>query len=135
MISEAVQPVHPRGLLRQWNLAEADQSDTEPARDQAGDELARVCPVAIQRVGRDENMHGQRRPGLILFWMRDFAKLFLTGPSGIGKEDLAERGGETVLGAGPVAKRCSISVNLCTVSLYPRTPQAAVSDTISACFD
>ncbi len=43
-VFEAVQMIHPHCLLRQRNLAETDERDSYPARDQTGHEFAAVGP-------------------------------------------------------------------------------------------
>ena len=52
-IFQAVEKVHPRGLLGQGDLAEADQRDPDAARDQSGDQLTGVGPGAGHGIGGD----------------------------------------------------------------------------------
>src|SRR5215467_1253056 len=49
--------VHPRNLLRQGYLTEADQGDAYARGHKAGHELTRVGPYAGNGVGRDEYVH------------------------------------------------------------------------------
>src|SRR6266498_3315841 len=66
--------IHPAGSLRQRNFAKAYERDPQSAGDQPGNELAGIGPIPVERVGRDQNMHGPES-SLILFWMRYFAKI------------------------------------------------------------
>ena len=56
-VFEAVEKIHPGSLLGQGNLAEADQRDSDAARDQACDQFAGVGPGAGHGIGGDENVH------------------------------------------------------------------------------
>jgi hypothetical protein len=57
-IIEAVQMIHPGGLVRKRNLAETNQRDSHTASDESGHKLARVGPRPRKRIGSDENVHG-----------------------------------------------------------------------------
>jgi hypothetical protein len=56
-ILEAVEKIHPCGLVGQGNLAEGDQRDPDAARDQSRDQFAGVGPGAGHGIGRDQNVH------------------------------------------------------------------------------
>ncbi len=57
-IFQAMEQVHPRRLLGQGNLAEADQRDPYAARDEAGDQFTGVAPGTGHGVGGDQYVHG-----------------------------------------------------------------------------
>jgi hypothetical protein len=54
MIFQALQPIH--AVCPAWNLSEADQVTRSLAADQARNHRA-VCPDAVQRIGRDQDVH------------------------------------------------------------------------------
>ena len=56
-IMQVRQPLHPRRLLRKWNLAETHQRHAIAARNQPTRQLARVRPDSIHCVGRDQYVH------------------------------------------------------------------------------
>src|SRR5947208_15061851 len=57
MVGKSMQPIHPRSLFRKRYLAEADQCDAQTTCDQSRHQFPCVGPVAVQRVGCDENVH------------------------------------------------------------------------------
>jgi hypothetical protein len=56
-IFQTVQAIHPGGVLRERNLAKADQGDSHAAADKASDEFASVRPHSAQRVSGNQNVH------------------------------------------------------------------------------
>ena len=60
MPSGDIQPmemIHPCGLIRKRNLAEADESHARSAAHEPSYQLTRVSPHAAERIGGDENVH------------------------------------------------------------------------------
>jgi hypothetical protein len=58
MIFEAVQSIHPRGLMRKRNFAEADERDVCTVGHETGNQFARVRPNSAERVSRHQYAHG-----------------------------------------------------------------------------
>src|SRR5580704_2627375 len=57
MVFQAVENVHPGGLIGQRNFAEADQRDSYTARHQPRDQLACIRPGARHGIRCDQNVH------------------------------------------------------------------------------
>jgi hypothetical protein len=61
MILEAMQAIHPSGLMGEWNFSEADERDLRSMSHEPGNQLARVSPHSAERVSRYQYAH--RTPG------------------------------------------------------------------------
>src|SRR4030088_859468 len=57
MIFEAVQTVHPGGLMRKRNFSKADERDLRAMGHQTGNQFARVSPDSAEGVSRDQYAH------------------------------------------------------------------------------
>src|SRR5882762_9914141 len=57
MIFEAVQTVHPCGLMRKWNLSKADERDLRPVGHQTRNQFARVSPDSAEGISRHQYTH------------------------------------------------------------------------------
>src|SRR5271157_1682905 len=57
MIFEAVEPVHPSGLMRKRNFSKADERDLRSVGYQARNQFARVRPNSAERVSRHQYAH------------------------------------------------------------------------------
>src|SRR6266478_2224917 len=57
MIFEAVQTVHPSGLMRKWNLSKADERDLRSVGHKTRNQFARVSPHSAERVSRHQYSH------------------------------------------------------------------------------
>src|SRR5579872_910734 len=49
--------VHPRSLVRQWNLAESDEGYANPACYKSGHQFAGIGPPARHGIGSDQDVH------------------------------------------------------------------------------
>jgi hypothetical protein len=61
-VVQALQILYPGSLLRQGNIAEADQRHSHSTIDQTGDQLLRVSPHPAQSIGGHKNVHSRLLP-------------------------------------------------------------------------
>jgi hypothetical protein len=57
VIFEAVEAVHPSGLMRKRNFSKADECNLRAVGDQTGDEFARISPDSAERIGCYQYAH------------------------------------------------------------------------------